>query len=183
MPTTVNGSPTHVLIVHAVAVLLPLAILAALALVIVPRTRRAFGVMTVLVAFVGCVAVPLAFLSGSKLRRVLPPSPLISHHVAMAHQLLPAAAAFGLVLALFVLVDIRRRALVDELNVVEAYVVDRFLVTWRRSRRSYRSATRVVGTLLAVVAVVTAVAVVRTGDSGAKAAWSHRLSQPAAAAR
>ena len=64
MPATINGSPTHVLIVHAVAVLLPLSILAALVLVCVPATRRAFALVTVGLAFVGCVAVPLAFLSG-----------------------------------------------------------------------------------------------------------------------
>lgn len=175
MPATINGSPTHVLVVHAVAVLLPLAVLAALALVFVPRSRRAFGLITVAVAFVGCAAVPLAFMSGKKLEGMVPPLPLVSHHVAMAHQLLPAAAAFGLVLALFVGVDIRRRAQFGQLNVVEAYVVDRFFVSWKRPRHTYRRASRFAAALLTVLALLTAVTVVRTGDSGAKAAWSQRI--------
>ena len=175
MPATINGSPTHVLIVHAVVVLLPLSILAAIALVFVPKTRRAFGVLTVAVAFVGCVAVPLAFLSGGKLRQLVPPSPLIDHHVAMAHELLPVAAAFGVSLAVFVGIDVRRRAQFDQLNIAESFVVDRWLADWKHTRHTYRTGIRVAGVLLTILAVLTAVAVVRTGDSGAKAAWSGRF--------
>jgi hypothetical protein len=36
MPVTIDGSPTHVLIVHAVVVLLPVAVLASIILVAVP---------------------------------------------------------------------------------------------------------------------------------------------------
>ena len=106
MPATINGSPTHVLIVHAVAVLLPMSVLAALVLVFVPASRRAFGLVTVALGFVGCAAVPLAFVSGKALRRRLPNTALISRHVALAHQLLPVAAVFGLSLAAFVIVDL-----------------------------------------------------------------------------
>lgn len=175
MPATISGSPTHVLIVHAVAVLLPLAILAALALVFIPRCRKAFGLLSVAVAFAGCIAVPLAFLSGRKLRGLVPPSPLINHHVALAHQLLPVAAAFGLAIAAFVLVDVMRRARVGELNVVEAYVVDRMFVGWKRPGGRLTTAHRVAASLLTVVAILTAIAVVRAGDSGAKAAWHDRI--------
>lgn len=178
MPATINGSPTHVLIVHAVAVLLPLAILASLVLVFVPRTRRAFGLMTVAVTFVGCIAVPAAFLSGGKLRGLVPPSPLIDHHVAMAHQLLPVAAVFGVAVALFVVVDIRRRAPIGELNVVEAYVVDRYLTGWKSQRGRRRLEVRLAAAFLTILSVLTALAVVRTGDSGAKAAWSQRINTP-----
>jgi hypothetical protein len=178
MPATINGSPTHVLIVHVVVVLLPLSVLAALALVFVPRTRRAFGVMSVAVALVGCLAVPLAFLTGSKLRGLVPPSALISHHVAMAHQLALVAAAFGLALAGFVAVDVRRRAQFDQLNQVEAFVVHRFFVGWTRPRHTYRTATRIAAIVLTALSVLTAIAVVRAGDSGAKAAWSNRIAAP-----
>jgi hypothetical protein len=41
MPVLINGSPTHALIVHAVVVLLPLSVLAALVLVVIPASRRA----------------------------------------------------------------------------------------------------------------------------------------------
>ena len=74
MPVTIDGSPTHVLIVHLVVVLLPISVLAALVLVAVPATRRAFALLTLVVAFIACVAIPFAFLSGSKLEASLPPS-------------------------------------------------------------------------------------------------------------
>src|ERR1700678_3762122 len=102
MPVTINGSPTHVLIVHVVVVLLPAAVIASLILVAVPATRRAFSLLTLLVAFIACVAIPFAFLSGSKLEARLPPNSLIDKHVQLAHELLPLAALFGVALALFV---------------------------------------------------------------------------------
>jgi hypothetical protein len=178
MPATINGSPTHVLIVHAVAVLLPLSILAALVLVCVPATRRAFAAVTVALGFVGCVAVPLAFLSGSALRHRLPQSPLIDRHVALAHQLLPVAALFGLSLAAFVVVDLIRRFRQDDINRVETALLVRLPAVRDYSRRHRLLALhRIAATLLVVTAVATAVAVVRAGDSGAQAAWHGRLEQ------
>jgi hypothetical protein len=120
MPATINGAPTHVLIVHVVAVLLPVSILAALILVVIPVTRRGFALVSVAVGFVACVAVPMAFLSGSALRRRLPPSALIDRHVQLAHQLLPVAALFGLSLAGFVVVDLLRRSRRGDVNRLEA---------------------------------------------------------------
>jgi hypothetical protein len=178
MPALINGSPTHALIVHAVVVLMPLSVLASLLLVLVPATRRAFGLVTVAVAFVACLAVPLAFLSGSALRRRVPPSPLIDHHVALAHQLLPVAAVFGLSLAGFVAVDVTRRARWGQLNQVEAAVLSRRPgLTRHGSRNALTGAYRVTAILLVVMSILTTVAVVRVGDSGAKAVWSHRLTR------
>jgi hypothetical protein len=183
MPATINGSPTHVLIVHAVAVLLPLSILAALILVCVPATRRAFALVTVGLAFVGCLAVPLAFLSGKALRNRVPNSPLIDRHVQLAHQLLPVAAVFGLSLAAFVVVDMLRRFRKEELNRVELAALVRLPALRDYSRRHRLLALhRATATLLVVMSVATGVAVVRAGDSGAKAAWQGRL-QPVSQSR
>jgi hypothetical protein len=180
MPALINGSPTHTLIVHAVVVLLPLSVLAALLLVFVPATRRAFGLVSVAMAFIACLAVPLAFLSGSALRRRVPPSPLIDHHVALAHQLLPVAAVFGLSLAAFVAIDVTRRARWGQLNQLEAVVLARRpTLTRHGSTNTLTGAYRVTAAILVVMSVLTAVAVVRVGDSGAKAVWSHRLTNAA----
>lgn len=182
MPATINGSPTHVLIVHAVAVLLPMSVLAALVLVFVPASRRAFGLVTVALGFVGCAAVPLAFVSGKALRRRLPNTALINRHVALAHQLLPVAAVFGLSLAAFVVVDLLRRNRHGDVNQVEGAVLVRFPGIRDYSRRHRLLALhRGTATVLVVMAIATGVAVVRAGDSGAKAAWQGRLgavSQP-----
>jgi hypothetical protein len=182
MPATINGSPTHVLIVHGVAVLLPLSILAALVLVFVPATRRAFALVTVGLGFVACMAVPLAFLSGSALRHRLPNTALIERHVSLAHQLLPVAAVFGLSLAAFVLVDLLRRFRRGDVNRVETAVLVQLPAVRDYSRRHRLIALhRVTAALLVVMALATGVAVVRAGDSGAKAAWQGRL-QPASQA-
>jgi hypothetical protein len=175
VPALINGSPTHVLIVHAVVVLLPLSVVASLMLVFVAASRRAFALITLLVAFVACICVPLAFLSGSALRRRLPPSPLINHHVALAHELLPLAALFGLALAGFVAIDLYHRSRMGDLNRVEVVLLGR-LPSVAGSRRDRRAiAYRLASALLVVVAIGTATQVIRVGDSGAKAAWHDRV--------
>jgi hypothetical protein len=177
MPVTIGGSPTHVLIVHVVVVLLPASVVAALILVAVPASRRAYGLLTLAVGFVACMAIPFAFLSGSGLRARLPPSPLIAAHVALAHELLPIAAAFGLALAAFVGVDLLRRVRRERLNEVESRIVaaapglDRYA-----QAHTLDGAQRATAVLLVLLAVATGVQVYRVGDAGAKAAWSGRLS-------
>ncbi len=180
MPATIHGSPTHVLIVHVVVVLLPLSVLAALLLVAVPALRRAYSLLTLVVAFIACVAVPFAFLSGSALRARLPPTPLIAKHVQLAHQLLPLAAAFGVALAAFVIVDGLRRAHAGQLNAFENHLVDA-IPTFRRYAETHRliGAHRVAAVLVVVLAVGTGVQVYRVGDAGAKASWAGRLSSSA----
>jgi hypothetical protein len=165
-----------------VVVLLPISVLAALLLVAVPATRRAFALLTLLVAFVACLAIPLAFLSGRNLEGRLPPSPLISRHVQLAHQLLPLAAVFGVVLAVFVGVDLLRRADTGHLNELE----ERFVPSSGSRSASvnggrFRAAYRISATLVVVLAILTGVQVYRVGDAGAKASWTGRLSPPASA--
>lgn len=183
MPVTIDGSPTHVLIVHVVVVLLPTAVIAALILVAVPATRRAFSLLTLLVGFIACVAIPFAFLSGSKLQRRLPPSSLIHKHVQLAHELLPLAAMFGVALALFVAVDLIRRGGSGKLNDVER----RFMPSppgrsASMPKQGLTTAHRLSAAALVVLAVLTGIQVYRVGDAGAKAAWSGRLSPPTPAA-
>jgi uncharacterized membrane protein len=180
LPALINGSPTHALIVHVVVVLLPLSVLASLGLVFVPASRRAFALATVVIAFIGCIAIPLSFLTGSALRRRVAPSLLIDHHVALAHQLLVIAAVFGLSLAAFVVTDLLHRSRQGELNQVEAAVMAR-----RRPQADRPSPARlhvlhrVTAVVLVAMSLLTALAVVRVGDSGAKAVWHGRVSTAA----
>jgi hypothetical protein len=180
LPVIINGSPTHALVVHVVVVLLPLSVLASLALVFVPASRRAFALATVVIAFIGCVAVPLSFLTGSALRRRVAPSPLIDQHVALAHQLLVIAAVFGASLAAFVVVDLARRSRDGQLNQVEAAAKARRPALFDRpSQTRLHLLHRVTAVVLVAMSLLTALAVVRVGDSGAKAVWHDRLSTAA----
>ena len=180
MPVTINGSPTHVLIVHLVVVLLPAAVLGSILLVAVPATRRAFSLFTLIVAFIACVAIPFSFLSGSKLEARLPSSSLIHKHVQLAHQLLPLAALFGVALAVFVVSDLFLRSRSGRLNEVERRLVASRLSA-SPSARSRRLTTtqRVSAVLVVVLAVLTGIQTYRVGDAGAKAAWANRISPSA----
>lgn len=177
MPVTINGSPTHILIVHVVVVLLPLAVIGAVLLVVLPALRRGYSLLTLLVGFGACVAIPFAFLSGSQLRARVPASSLIANHVSLAHQLLPLAALFGLALAAFVVVDLLRRLHSDRLNELERRLVQTRpgITHFARSHR-LNGVHRATATVLVLLSVATGIQVYRVGDAGAKAAWAGRVS-------
>ena len=64
---SILGLPLHPLVVHAVVILLPLGALGALALVVRPRLRAAYGWLTVGVTAAGAGAAVVAFFSGRAL--------------------------------------------------------------------------------------------------------------------
>lgn len=148
-----NGLPIHPLVVHAVVVLLPLAVLGTLAIAVRPAWRRAHGVAVVACAAVATVLVPVATSSGEELeKRVGDPGA----HAELGDQLL----WFAIPVLVFAL------ALV---------LLDR-----RTPRKADGSAPR--STLLTAVAVLSVVAalacavqVYRVGESGARAAWGDQV--------
>lgn len=91
MPDTINGIPTHILLVHAVIVLLPLAALALVASALWPTMRRKLGVLTPLLALVALGFVPLATNAGEWLRDHVPNTDLIRKHTELGDTLLPWA--------------------------------------------------------------------------------------------
>ena len=183
MPVTINGSPAHALIVHLVVVLLPLAVVGAVLLVSVPPLRRGYSLLTLLVGFIACAAIPFAFLSGSQLRSRVPASALVATHVSLAHQLLPLAALFGLALAVFVAIDLLRRARSGQLNGLERRLVQARpgITNYARSHH-LNGVYRVAATVLVLFSVATGIQVYRVGDAGAKATWVGRLSSTASRA-
>ncbi|HEY5184751.1 MAG TPA: hypothetical protein VIM19_07600, partial [Actinomycetes bacterium] len=98
MPATIFGLPTHVLVIHAVVVLLPAAAVASALVAAWPAMRRRIGVLTLVFTFVATLTVPVATQSGEGLQALLPATPLIDNHVRMGHQLIPVAALLGLAL-------------------------------------------------------------------------------------
>jgi uncharacterized membrane protein len=158
----INGIPVHPLVVHAVVVLLPLAIVGTIVVAVVPRWRTPYGPLVVAVALVATVLVPVASSSGEALeRRVGDPG----RHAALGDQLIWfAIPLLVLVAALVLLQRTRDRA-------------------GRRAPRDGGAGSRVPGRALvltvAALAVVAALAngvqVYRVGDSGAKAVWSEQV--------
>jgi uncharacterized membrane protein len=148
----VNGLPVHPLVVHAVVVLLPLAVLGTVAIAVRPAWRRRYGHLVVACAAVATALIPLATSSGEALeRRVGGPG----IHAQLGDQLIWVAVPL-LVLALVLV------------------VLDR-----RRTTAAGSSARSGPVTAVAVLAVVAALAcgvqVYRVGDSGARAAWGDRV--------
>lgn len=92
MPVKIGGLPAHVLLVHAVVVLLPLAAVMLVVGVLWPTARRKFGVLTPLLALVGLVLVPVTTHAGEWLEKQMPRSKVIEHHADLGDQLLPWAA-------------------------------------------------------------------------------------------
>src|SRR3954447_6610943 len=81
----INGVPVHPLVVHAVVVLLPLAILGTIAIVVHPQWRGTYGPLVVLAALAATVLMPVATSSGEALQqRVGNPG----EHAEMGDQLI-----------------------------------------------------------------------------------------------
>jgi uncharacterized membrane protein len=147
MFSTIFGLPAHPLIVHAVVVLVPLAVLSGLTVAVWPAARARYAPLALAVATLALISVPLATHTGEQLEPHVRSSALVERHTHMADGLLPFVIVLWLALA--VLVGVRRA-------------------------RDANWAKFVVGGAAAVTvlaAVASGVQVVRIGDSGARAAW------------
>lgn len=159
---TFNGIPLHPLVVHAVVVLLPLAIAGTIAIALRPRWRTPYGFLVVAAAAIATVLSPVATASGEALEeRVGDPK---YEHAELGEQLVWFAIALLIASAALVFLN------------------------WRKERQTAgggpgaTSATSS-GTLVTIVAALAVVAalaclyqVYRVGDSGAKSAWGDASS-------
>ncbi len=139
---TINGLPTHVLVVHVVVVLLPLAALGALAIAAVPRWSARFGVLVWVGALVATGASFVAEESGEKLaaRVGLP-----VEHAEIGEQV--KFFAFAL------------------------FVVTLVLWFYDRSHDRRALSVKILAGVVAVVALAAIWWAVRAGDTGAAAVW------------
>jgi hypothetical protein len=166
-PTFFNGLPFHVLVVHAVVVLVPLAVLGTVTIAVWPAARRRYGGLVVGLTLVAMIAIPIATSSGERLRDRLPRSALIHAHAELGDQLLVLVAPLLVVAAALVAFDLYRKRRPN----------DGQLRGWLRAGGVVLSAVTV------ILAVLAGVQVVRVGDSGAKAAWSDTQYTSAAPGR
>jgi uncharacterized membrane protein len=142
----VNGVPMHPLVVHAVVVLLPLAVLGTILVATHRPWRATYGPLVVLCTAVATVLIPVATSSGESLeRRVGDPG----RHAALGDQLI----WFAIPLLVLVLA----------------------LVALDRLRVTRTAVTTSVAVLAVVAALAAGVQVYRVGDSGARAAWGGRV--------
>jgi hypothetical protein len=109
IPKTVDGVPSHPLIVHAVVVLIPLAVIGTIGIAVWPAMRRYFALTVLAVGVVGGLAVPVAVATGKNFRDRLGAAQIVRTHQAFAHKLLWWTLAFVIVLIVMVVLDLARR--------------------------------------------------------------------------
>jgi hypothetical protein len=155
---TVNGLPAHILLVHAVVVLLPLAALLLGLTVISPALRRRLAAPNAILSLLVVALVPATTSAGEWLERRVPQSALLHDHTELGDT------------AIYYAIPIAVLAVV---------------VWWRAREQGVAAAggrtylaplSTVVTSVVTVLALVTAGAgvygIYRIGDSGSKAAWS-----------
>ncbi|HEX6447452.1 MAG TPA: DUF2231 domain-containing protein [Streptosporangiales bacterium] len=151
MPAFFHGLPLHPLVVHAVVVLVPLAVLGTIAIAVWPWARRRFGWLVVAVAAVATASIPVATSTGEGLEPHVRHTALLERHTHLGDQLLPFAVVMFAAALLFQLLH-------------------------ASGRIGRSTGLKIVAVALAVVTVAGAVAsgvqVVRIGDAGARAVWA-----------
>lgn len=154
----INGLPVHPLVVHAVVVLLPMAVLGTVAIAVRPAWRARFGITVTAVAALSALLVPVATSSGESLEeRVGDPG----SHAELGDQLI--WFALPLLACAAALTWLGRRTV-------------RATQGTARTTAPSRGLTVVVAVVAVAVALATSVQVYRVGDSGARAAWGDRVS-------
>ena len=170
---TINGIPLHPLVVHVVVVLLPLAIVGAFAVVLRADWRDRYGMLVVAVAGLATLAIPVATSSGEALQsRVGNPG----EHAELGDQLIWFALPLFVLLAAYVGMH---RLVTHGTRLTTARPAAEPAVGLARRLVAGRGSTLVAGLTL-VAALASGVQVYRVGDSGARAAWGHTSSGPAA---
>lgn len=150
---TINGLPVHILVIHAVVVLVPLAAIGAITMVVWPKFSKRFGPLVVIVAGVASVAALIARQSGLQfIRRFDPPTDDMLRHEDIAQWM--AWIAFGFFL--FVLVY---------------WLFDRG-VPMNKTRPRWLS---LLGFLLILASLFTIWWTYRAGDSGTRAVWESTV--------
>ena len=158
---SINGLPLHILIVHVVVIVVPIAALVVLVAAVWPRARRWLGLVTPILGIVAALVVPLATQAGAWLEDRLRSAPLIEKHAALGDTLWPWTLALA-ILSVVVYVWYR--------------VVDK-RPTDAPPSRSVRRLVAIVLAVAAVVVVPTGITLtVLIGESGSRAVWEGSYS-------
>ena len=142
--STLNGLPAHVLLVHFVVVLAPLAAGLALLCAVWPAARERFVWLVLALSAVVLVLTPFTTEAGEWLEHRVGESEALEAHEHLGETMLYVAMA--LLVAAVLLAVLHKRTL-------------------------QKVASTVIAAVIVVLSVLTVVQVVRIGESGARAAW------------
>ncbi len=157
-----NGLPIHILLIHFVVIVVPLAGLCTVLAAAWPAARRRLGIVTPLIALAALIAVPITTEAGEVLEEQVAENAFSELHAQLGRDLLPWA------IALFVVAT------------VQWIWFHYFSSTGRFANRITSKPVRLAVTILLAVAVAVVVVgsvytVFVIGESGAKAVWSTRV--------
>ncbi|WP_425953428.1 DUF2231 domain-containing protein [Xylanimonas sp. McL0601] len=159
----INGLPIHPLVVHAVVVLLPLAVLGTIAIAVRPAWRARYGVIVTAVALLAVLFIPVATSSGESLQaRVGDPG----QHAELGDQLIWFAIPLLACAAALTWFGRLTQQATDATS---------------RKAAPGKGPTMTVAVVAVVVALATTVQVYRVGDSGARAAWGDQVASSSSA--
>jgi hypothetical protein len=172
---TVNGLPAHILLVHAIVVLLPLAALLLVLTAIWPATRRRLAAPNAILSLVVITLVPVTTSAGDWLERRVPETALLRDHTELGDTAIWAAIPVA-VLALVIWWRQREAAMSTDLTATGGSGVA--TATRQRTYLSPLSVTvtRIVVAFAVVIAGWAVYDTYRIGDSGSKAAWTDNFS-------
>jgi preprotein translocase subunit SecG len=162
----IDGLPWHPLVVHAVVVLLPLAVLGTIAIVVRPVWRQRYGHLVLAAAAVGTALLPVATSSGEALEKHVGDP---GEHAELGDSLIWFALPLVVLLVALLLLDRRERRATGSAGASTSR--DRVV-----SERGASTLLVVVAALSLVSAVAVGVQVYRVGESGARAAWGDQVS-------
>jgi hypothetical protein len=177
---TVNGLPAHVLLVHAIVVLVPLSALLIVLVAVWAPARRRLALFTAAIAVVTVVLVPITTEAGDWLEHRLPRTALLRAHTHLGDDMLPWAiglAVVALALCGRHLLSARRPA-ADSTG--SGHQGDPGPIANRKHDQiGGRALTVALGVLAVLIAAGSVVTVYQIGDSGARAAWTGKFSPTA----
>ena len=158
----INGLPLHVLLVHAVVVLVPLTALGLVLSALWPAARRRLGFVTALLGLALIALVPLTTQAGQWLKSRVASTPLVETHASLGDRLWPWSLALGIL-------------------AIASWLWYFFAARRDHRHTSHRRARRAVATVIAILAVVVGgVATYQTivvGESGTRAVWENSFSE------
>lgn len=167
----VAGLPAHVLLVHAVVVLVPVTALLTLLYGGWPAGRTRLRWLLVGCAALSVIFVVVAMQAGEWLQQRVPAAPLVRAHTRLGDTLLPWA--FGMLLFSVVTAAVQVRAQARARRAADRNPASAAGVAPRRGGAICRVAVPAVAVVLAAGALVTTY---RIGETGSRAVWHDRVS-------
>lgn len=157
----VNGLPLHILLIHAVVILVPLTALSVVLAAVWPAARRRIGIVNALLGLVLIGLIPLTTMAGQWLRDRVADTPLIAKHADLGNALWPWTLSLGLL---------------GILTWLWYFVSDRR----DRGRTPTGNGRRVVAVVIAVAAIgiggFATWQTVQVGEAGSRAIWENTFS-------